>query len=157
MAKENVVCSQKVADVIRAFNDCDSYDEQLEVLDLLCDVMWKTTYRAIMENYVKKGLARDKNEVNAELKELRVLKGQLESENEELKFKVKELSERFTNKSVIKGLLIIINNIKHYLGESWDSLFPSGMGEVEKYLRIVDCNRCILGTNTWSQYEEKVQ
>lgn len=157
MAKETVVCSQKVADAIKAFNNCDSYDEQLEVLDLLCDVMWRTTYRAIVGKYVEKGFIQNKNEVEAELKELRITKGQLESENEELRFRVKELSERYTNKSVTKGLLTIINNIKHYLGEDWDTLFPGGMIEVNKFLSIVDCNRHIIDTDTWTQYEEKVQ
>lgn len=155
MAKETVVCSQKVADAIKAFNNCDSYDEQLEVLDLLCDVMWKTTYRAIVEKYVEKGLTQNKNKVEVELKELRTIKGQLESENEELKFKVKELSERFTKKSVMKGLLTIINNIKHYLGDDWNTLFPGGMIEVNKFLAVVDCNQCIIGTDTWTQYETK--
>jgi len=165
MAKENVICTEKVHEVIKAFNNCDTYDEQLEVTNLICDVMWKTTYRALMEKYVESGLNQKIKSLSQELKDANIKIGELTSERDELKFKlsnehkrVTEIAERLTRKGATKGLLVIINNIKHYLGDKWNTIFPGdNIKYVDDYLACVDANRQILGTDTWTQYEEKVQ
>ena len=52
-----------------------------------------------------------------------------------------------------KGLLIIIGNLKHYLGEAWKTIFPNGSDDVEAFLKQVDTQK-ILDTDTWSKYEQ---
>jgi|GEM_PF-4866087 hypothetical protein len=55
---------------------------------------------------------------------------------------------------LIKGLLIIIGNVKHYLGDRWDTLFPNGSHDVDAYLEKVDRDG-ILKMDTWSRYENR--
>lgn len=56
--------------------------------------------------------------------------------------------------NIQNGLLIIIGNIKHYLGDSWKTIFPNGMEATDAFLEKID-KRKVLKTNTWSRYEKR--
>ena len=152
---ENMVqCTKEVYDVLTAFNNLPSLSEQEEVLDLIYDALYEKNYKTVLENQIINSLRQHnqyleetKRENEEELKEAK-----LKIESLQKHIKLLSSSKKNQLRASNKGLLIIIGNLKHYLGDEWNTIFPNGVDDVEAFLHKVDTQK-ILETDTWSKYE----
>ncbi|MCQ2172749.1 MAG: hypothetical protein MJZ17_08385 [Bacteroidales bacterium] len=149
-----VQCSKEVYDVLTAFNNLPSLSEQEEVLDLIYDALYKRNYKAVLENQVIQSLRQDNHKLEDTRRELKkdLIDAKHKIDNLQGQIKTFESGRKGKLRSVIRELLIIINNVKHYLGEGWDTIFPNGVEDVEAFLKEVDTQK-ILEMDTWSKYE----
>lgn len=156
--KEMQVCSQAVYDILVAFNNLSSLSEQEEVLDVIYDALYKKVLREVMSNSIISGQKAEIQELSAEIKELKAENKDLQSIIQEKKVAYEELLQSATRKrwkSTKKGLLIIISNLKHYLGDSWQTIFPNGCENVDQFLEQID-GEGIMYQDTWSRFENTV-
>ncbi len=157
--KEMQVCSKAVYDILVAFNNLGSLEEQEEVLDVIYDALNGKVLREVLASRLDKGHA-------VIIRDLKRQISVLESENRDLKETLKSKDKKIKNilsvvasnskknlKNANNGLLIIINNLKHYLGDSWQTIFPGGCEDVDEFLRKVDTKH-IMRQDTWSRYDD---
>lgn len=151
-AEKGQVCSMAVYDLLMSFNALSSIEEQEEVLDVIYETMYHRSYKAVLAERVIREAHMEQEEIEKENAALR-------RRNEFLEGKiVKYASAAETDgkkklKMTRRGLLTIINNIKHFLGNSWENVIPGGMAKVDEYLAEVDAEG-ILGRITWREYEK---
>lgn len=150
-----VQCSKGVYDVLTAFNNLPSLSEQEEVLDLIYDALYKQNYQTVLENRIIQGLRQDNQELEDSRRELEedLKYAQQKIDNLQGHIKMTQTGRKGKLRSIITGLLIIIGNVKHYLGEEWSTIFPNGVDDVDAFLKTVDTQK-ILESDTWSKYEE---
>lgn len=140
------VCSQAVYDLLVSFNALPSLEEQQEVLDVIYDAMYRTSYREVIRDRVVRRL-RDENAL-------------LSMEVDDLREKQQKISEVvFSNgkkklRETKRELLRIICNLRHYLGDEWHTILPWGSEQMDRYLEEID-HECILRQNTWRAHEEQ--
>lgn len=145
------VCSKAVYDLLMSFNALSSIEEQEEVLDVIYETMYHRSYKAVLT-------ARVVLEAHVEQEEIEKENAMLRSRNELLEDKIVKYASAVETdgkkklKMARRGLLAIINNIKHFLGDSWENVLPGGMAKVDEYLAEVDVEG-ILGRITWREYE----
>ncbi len=135
--EEMQVCSKAVYDILVAFNNLPSLSEQEEVLDVIYDVLHKKVIREVMADSVITGQERIIQDLNAEVKDLKAENQDLQAIVKAKKEAIVQLEQAGTRerwKNVKKGLRIIISNLKHYLGDSWDTIFPAGCKGVDEFL-----------------------
>ena len=157
--KEMQVCSKAVYDILVAFNNLGSLEEQEEVLDVIYDALSGKVLREVLASRLDK-------ERSATILDLKRQVIDMETENNDLKIKLKFKEQKIKNilsvvesdsrkklRNANNGLLIIINNLKHYLGDSWQTIFPGGCGNVDEFLRKVD-TKFIMNQDTWSRYDD---
>lgn len=146
-------CSKAVFDLLKAFNDLPSVEEQEEVLDTIAEAMNGRVFREVMSERVNSELKKENRELKAEIRDLK----EEIREMDEVITKMKEADENQGRKALRnqkKGLLIIVSNLRHYLGDAWETVFPNGCGNVDDFLRRIDKDG-ILQQDTWSRYETK--
>lgn len=103
------------------------------------------------------------SEQKAEIQELEAEIAELKAETEDMrgilqnkKAIIQKLTVEYSKrnwKNEKKGLLIIIGNLKHYLGDTWRTIFPNGSENVDAFLEKIDTKR-ILSQDTWNWYEK---
>ena len=149
-----VQCNKEVYDVLTAFNNLPSLSEQEEVLDLIYDALYKQNYKTILENRIIQGLRQDNQNLEDSRRELEedLKEARQKIDNLQGHIKMTQSGKKGKLRSIIRGLLIIIGNVKHYLGEEWNTIFPNGVDDVDEFLKEVDTQR-ILERDTWSKYE----
>lgn len=146
------VCSQDVYNLLKAFNELSSIEEQEEVLDVIYDAFYRRSYKGVIEDRLMQ-------QANQEIDQLRKEVEDLRSENNKLENRVREADIMIHSESkkslraAKKGLLIIVGNLKHYLGKQWYTIFPGGSGDVDEFLRKIDSSR-VMCQDTWSRYEQ---
>lgn len=151
--KDYQECSREVYDLLDAFNNLPTAEEQEEVLDVIYDALYDRSYIEVLSERVVMSKTR-------EIAHLNQLISTYEKKIEDQRVTINNITnEQQGNKRKIlrrkiKGLLIIINNIKHYLGDKWQTVFPGGVEHVDEFLYMVDTQN-VLGTDTWSGYEKK--
>lgn len=152
------MCSKEVYDLLKAFNALESIEEQEEVLDVIYDAMYRRSYKEVIKDRVVLQKDREISELHAEYGDLRAKLEIMEAQNEKLKNQIKlvEGERKKKLRQTKRGLLIIISNLKHYLGDSWWTIFPAGMDNVESFLKQVD-HENIMNQDTWSRYEPEEQ
>lgn len=149
---EKVECSKEVYDILVAFNNLPSLAEQEEVMDVIYDELYKKSYLETMRNRVVFSQSIEIDELHDTITEYeKKIKDQKNTINNLL---AAQGGKKRTLRDWIKGLLIIINNIKHYLGDSWETIFPGGVKNVDAFLKMVDTQH-IMDSDTWSKYEIK--
>ncbi len=156
--EEMQVCSKAVYDILVAFNNLPSLSEQEEVLDVIYDALHKKVILEMMADSVITGQERTIQDLNAEVKELKAENQDLQAIVKAKKEAIVQLEQAGTRKrwkNTKKGLLIIIINLKHYLGDSWETIFPAGCKGVDEFLQKID-NEGIIHQDTWSRYENMV-
>lgn len=149
---EKVECSKEVYDILVAFNNLPSLAEQEEVMNVIYDELYKKSYLETMRSRVVFSQSIEIDELHDTITEY-------EKKTKDQKNTINNLlaaqgEKKRTLRAWIKGLLIIINNIKHYLGDSWEAIFPGGAKNVDAFLKMVDTQH-IMDSDTWSQYEAK--
>lgn len=153
MAKQKPIemqeCSKAVYDILVAFNNLSSLAEQEEVLDVIYDALYCKMIREVLDARVAREFEIERANHEKERNELRAEINKMKVANEELR----SLQTRKGLRHSKQQLLIIINNLKHYLGDSWQSIFPYGSQDVDAYLEQVDVQG-ILHQDTWSQLTE---
>lgn len=141
---ETVKCSKEVYDVLVAFNNLPSLEQQEEVLDVIYDALHKRKIEDVLNERLDHSLNLEYERVKSEVV---TLENRLAAQQ--------ILKERESKKNLRKakrGLLVILNNIKHFLGDSWETVLPGGMQEVDSFISNVDTEH-VMSTNTWSEYE----
>lgn len=146
------VCSQAVYNLLKAFNELSSLEEQEEVLDVIYDAMYRRSYKEVIRDRTILQKDREIAELQSENGNLKAKIEIIEAHNENLQNQIKIVEGKKKLRNIKRGLLIIISNLKHYLGDSWWTIFPGGMDNVEAFLKLVD-NDNIMNQNTWSRYE----
>lgn len=154
MTKRYITNSQAVKELLGSFNKL-SASEQEEVLDIIYDALYHKSYKAVIRDrcFIEK---------DHTIKELNIKLGQKQSVIDELLDKIDRLgmeivkaqqgNKKKTLRDHKKGLLIIIYNLKHYLGDKWDTIFPNGSSDVDKFLDMVD-GWGLKYQKTWEKYE----
>lgn len=140
---ETVECSKEIYFILDAFNKLSTKAEQEEVADVIFDALYKKKIQEVLSSYVITSMRHEYDLLKAKYAQLQSqFENATKNQNKKLIY----------HRTVAKKLLIIISNIKHYLGNGWNSVFPFGMKDVEKFLSQVDIEK-ILSTDTWSKYE----
>lgn len=158
--KDRQVCSHEVYDLLTMFNGLPTREEQEEVLDVIYDAMYDSSYREVIGSRVIRQLHREIEQLKYENLLLTLDNESLEGIRDKLEKRLEAIDEAaFGNgkKNLMKtkrNLLAIINTVRRHVGEQWEAAFGEDASRIDSYLENVDTQHILRREHSWVRTED---